>query len=257
MDRIARSGLGRHLDPAAVAAELESNRIEHSFQYFREYRPGGWRIPHAVEGLEHLAEARASGGGVVLWMAHFVFHGLAAKKLLGEAGFRVHHVSRPEHGFSKTAFGIRVLNPLRVRVEDRYLASRILIGATDQRAIGERIRGLLRDGEIVSITAGAWEGRRIARVPFLGGHYPLATGAPALAHAEGATLIPVFCWRGDAPDGRLTLRVDRPIGMPAGAGRQQAIDHALAEFVDRHDAVMRAAPGEWRGWNYLDTARSQ
>lgn len=257
VSRIGDSDLGQLLGPAAIAAKLEANRIEHSFQYFRDYRPGGWRIPNAVEGLEHLAEAQASGRGVVLWMAHFVFHGLAAKKLLSEAGFQVHHVSRPEHGFSKTAFGIRVLNPLRVRVEDRYLASRILIRETARSAIGERIRKLLRDGQMVSITAGAWEGRRIAHVPFLGGHYPLATGAPALAHAEGARLIPVFCWRGDAPDGRLTLRVDPPIDMPANADRRQAIDHALREFVERHDSVVRAAPTEWRGWNYLDSQRSR
>lgn len=252
--RIRACDPGPGFDAEAIAAALEANRVEHSFQYLRDYRPGGWRFPVALEGLEHLAEARAAGRGVVLWMAHFVFHGLAAKKLLAGRGFRVHHLSRPEHGYSKTAFGIRVLNPVRRRVEDRYLASRILITGAGRETLGARLRALLAAGEIVSITAGAWEGRRVAHVPFLGGRYPLATGAPFLAHAEGAALIPVFCWRGAATDGGLTLRVGRPIPAPREADRTQAIEGALAAFMARHEAIVREAPGEWRGWNYLAAA---
>lgn len=255
-ERIKASRLDSLQEPAAIAAALEANRVEHAFQYFREYRPGGWRFPSTVEGLEYLAEARRAGRGVVLWMAHFVFQALAAKKLLAERGFRVHHLSRPEHGFSKTAFGIRVLNPLRVAAENRYLASRVLIQETAGRSTGERLRALLREGHAVSITAGAWEGRHIAHVPFLGGRYPLATGAPALAHAEGAALIPVFCWRGAARDGHLTLRIDRPIDMPADIARAEAIDRALCQFMERHEDVVRTAPSEWRGWSYLEFKES-
>lgn len=249
--RIEKSELGASLDPEAVATELEANRIEHSFQYFREYRPKGWRIPHTIEGIENLAEARAAGRGVILWMAHFVFHGLAAKKLIAEQGFRVHHLSRPEHGYSKTRFGIRVLNPLRVRVEDRYLASRVLIVPDAKDTLKERIRSLLHAGEIISITAGAWEGRNIAHVPFMGGYYPLAIGAPALAHKEGAALIPVFCYR-SGNNGRLKLIVDKPLGITHEMDRREAVDRAMLEFMGRHAAPVRTAPGEWRGWNYLE-----
>ena len=238
-------------DAEAIATRLEANRVEHSFQYLREYRPGGWRFSCVVEGFEHIAQAQADGRGVVLWMSHFVFHGLAAKKLLRRGGFPVHHVSRPEHGFSKTEFGIRFLNPIRVRVEDRYLASRVLIGQRSREELAAHLGRLLRGGEVISITAGAWEGRRIAWVPFLGGRYPLATGAPSLAHAHGAALIPVFCWRGAGEGGRLTLRIGRPIDPPAGIDRRGAIDFALREFMARHEEPVGAAAAEWRGWYYM------
>src|SRR5690606_20284774 len=54
---------------------------------------------------------------------------------------------------------------------------------------------LLSNGEIVSFTAGAWEGRTIAVVPLGRGLMPLATGPAVLAHMTGAALLPVFIVR--------------------------------------------------------------
>ena len=153
----------------AIADRLDANRIEHSFQYLRDWLPGGWDVKCDIEGLEHLAAAKKAGRGVVLWMGHFVFHGLASKKLLYHAGFPFHHLSRPEHGYSKTRLGICLLNPVRSKIEDRYLASRILIATGSEWRALRRAGSHLRSGGLVSVTAGAWEGRSTLEIPFLGG----------------------------------------------------------------------------------------
>ncbi len=37
------------------------------------------------------------------------------------AGLAVSHLSRASHGFSGSRLGVRVLNPIHTKVEDRYL----------------------------------------------------------------------------------------------------------------------------------------
>ncbi|MGF1561136.1 MAG: hypothetical protein ACFB3T_03025 [Geminicoccaceae bacterium] len=249
--RQAAARLG--VDADQVTAQLDAHRIEHSFQYLRDYRPGGWQFETDVRGLPHLETARASGKGVILWMAHCVFHGLAVKKRLHELGVQVHHLSRAEHGYSKTAFGIHVLNPIRARREDRYLAGRIAIAdGVEERAMRTALRQL-RAGAIISITAGAWEGRQIAVAPLAGCVYPLATGAPALAHATGAALIPVFCCheRRSAGGRRLIIELSAPLAVPRQAPRDQAMAAAVGQFAGLTEAFMRAHPDDWRGWKYL------
>jgi hypothetical protein len=85
-------------------------RSEHNIQIVRE-RLVGWKPEIELYGLEHLEAARNKGHGAVLWIAHFAFNALAAKMVFSKAGFEVFQVSRPEHGFSKSRFGIRFINP--------------------------------------------------------------------------------------------------------------------------------------------------
>src|SRR5258708_1212711 len=87
-----------------------------------------------------------AGRGAVLWVAHFSFNSLAAKKALHQAGFAVAHLSRPEHGFSTSRFGIAALNPIRVRTDRRFLADPIIADrpqpAKPMRRAHRRLAGL-------------------------------------------------------------------------------------------------------------------
>jgi hypothetical protein len=114
-------------DPRAFALESAAGRSEHHMQILRARAPGGWRTTHEVEGAAHLDRALATGKGAVLWVAHFCFNALATKIALDDAGYRVWHLSRPEHGFSKSRIGIALFNPIRVGAEVPYLAGRIII----------------------------------------------------------------------------------------------------------------------------------
>jgi lauroyl/myristoyl acyltransferase len=261
----ARFGL---FDPASVARSLEralgaaapvdaaiavaAGRSECHLQILRSVRPGGWNADIALEGSAHLDAARAGGQGCVLWVAHFCFNSLAVKMVLAASGHPVWHVSRPEHGFSKSRFGIALLNPIRVRAEQRYLAGRIVI---DRRSPGGALRAarqVLENGGIVSFTAGAWEGTRPVPVRLLGGHLPLAVGAPGLALLTGAPVLPVFTVRGEGSKIRVVLGA--PIDPPASGSRSDRTAVMAQCFADQTMFHVKQFPTEWRDWKNLTFA---
>lgn len=251
---IEASGLEPKLpgNKEAIAGELNVNRLESYIQYLRDYRPGGWLAPVSIENEIALRRGRETGRGVVLWVGHFVFNGLPLKKALGQAGYRVHHLSRPEHGFSSSRFGIKVLNPIRSRIEERYLAQRVMIErGAEHRAIREAHR-LLSRGEIVSITAGHWEGKRIAFAPIGNAGLPISIGAPSLANATGATLLPLFIAR-DRPTGEASFRVivGEPIDCSQANSRDESVRAAVADFARQLMPLVQKYPDQWRGWKYL------
>ncbi len=115
--------------PRRVIQETVAGHIEEFLQTLREYRPFGWRPAIRLEGRNHVDAALQRGCGAILWLGYFSFAGLAAKKAFHQDGFQVSHLSHPFHGFSQSRFGMRRLNRLRRRVEDRYLRERVMLGA--------------------------------------------------------------------------------------------------------------------------------
>ena len=236
--------------PGDLVDELEAGRLEHYLQILRDYRPGGWRQDVEIEGLDRLRAALADGRGAILWVDHFVFNGLAPKKGLHAAGFAFSHLSRPEHGFSKTRFGIRYLNPIRSRIEDRYLEERVLIARGAEPRSVRRLLALLKQNRVVSITAGAWEGRKVAPVPVMGASLPISTGAASIAVAAGAPLIPVATVR---DEGSQAFRVvlDDPIAWPRDVPKAEAMEAIFAAYGRHLETWIASHPGQWRGWKYL------
>jgi lauroyl/myristoyl acyltransferase len=227
-----------------------ASRSEHHVQILRSYRPGGWQPSLVLEGEQYLNSALRMGNGAVLWIAHFSFNSLATKMALARAGFDVAHLSRPEHGFSKSSFGIRVLNPIRVHAELRYLPSRIVIDRLLPAVALRTAEKRLRANEIISITAGSWEGRRVIAVNLLGGTIELAAGAPGIALITGAELFPVFTVR-DPADGLIKVIIDRPITKPSDRDLSKCLASMTQEFVDRMEPFVTAYPEQWRDWKNL------
>ena len=248
---VVTSGLLDHApgSPQGVVDELERNRLLSYLQYLRDYRIGGWRMTATIEGDEAIRKARSDGKGVILWVAHFVFNGLPLKKSLHEAGYQVSHLSRPEHGFSSTRFGVRVLNPIRSRIEDRYLKQRILIKRGAEQVALRKAHQLLKQGEIVSITAGHWEGREVANMPVGRAHLPVSTGAPGLAYVTGSVLLPVFIRMQD--DGSFAVVIGKSIDVSQCGDRVTAVRMGVEEMSEALLPHIRTAPGQWRGWKYL------
>ena len=254
---IAASGLEARLPGGGeeIARELNANRLESYLQYLRDYRPGGWPVDYSLINEPALRDGLDAGRGVILWVGHFVFNGLPLKKALHAAGYEVFHLSRPEHGFSSSRFGIRVLNPVRSRIESRYLAKRVIIErGAQQRAMREAHR-LLSKGRIVSITAGHWEGRRVAFAPIGNAVLPLSVGAPSLAHATGARLLPLFIVR-DLVNGESRFRtiLGDPIDCDREQHRDQVVRSAVADFALQLISPVVGNPDQWRGWKYLAAA---
>ncbi len=253
--RIARHmALGLGLDESrahAMAAECLGNHCEHNIQVMRALMAPAWKPVIDLDGEEHLQAALSRGRGAVLWVAHFCFSPLVTKMALHGRGYELMHFSRPEHGFSKSRFGIRVLNPIRVRAESRYLKGRIVIEAAQPALAPRQARRTLADNQLVSITAGAWEGQHMARGPLLGGSFVLATGAARLAYSSGAQLLPVVTLRtADASGYRVSIAP--PILDPEAPDRNAALRQATLKYLTVMEAAIRRSPTQWRGWKSLE-----
>jgi lauroyl/myristoyl acyltransferase len=244
----------RDEDAWSFSLRHAATRTEHHLQILRELRPGGWKPRLVLRGAEHLRHALEAGNGAVLWIAHFSFNALATKKALSDAGFKVWHLSRPEHGFSKSRFGIRCLNPIRVAAELRYLGGRIVIDRADPPKAKRAAERVLRENGIISITAGAWEGRKIALPALLGGRIEIATGAPDFSCRCNSPLLPVFTLRDDAAR-EISVIIDRPLSAPTEQDPVAALHSMTQEFIDRMAPLLLAHPDQWRDWKNLKMER--
>jgi len=231
--------------PEALAGAVVAGFVEENLQLLKSYRPDGWKPEIRLSGEEHIAAALANGRGVVLWVGNFTYYSLTAKIALHRAGFAVSHFSDPAHGFSRTRFGRRFLNPIRTRIEERYLKERVVTDyAIPVRAL-KRLRRCLKANEIVSIAA---RGRAIRpeRVPFLEGSFTLGSGALDLAAATGAALLPVFTVCEE--NGSFTVTVEAPLRIAEGKPRKETQDCVLRQYAVRLEPHVLKYPQQWSGW---------
>jgi len=213
------------------------------------YQPSGLRL----EGASRLQEALKEGRGAVLWCDHSFSASLLLKAALASNGFQVHHLSRPSHNLSSTRFGLRFLNPIVRKAEDRYLAERILLEEGDELAVSRRILQLLRHNEIVSVTV-FQAGSQVVEAPVLNGVVRVATGAPHFALRSGAPLLPVFSFR-DADE--FVVEIGEAIEL-TGASRDAAYQCAVSELARRLGDYVQKHPLDWCDWfggTYFEPAR--
>jgi lauroyl/myristoyl acyltransferase len=234
-----------------IAAEVWANRYEERFQYLRAWRPGGWTPSIDISGAEHVDAARARGRGVLFWGSNFSFNDLVTKMAWHRLGLRVSHFSRPIHGFSKTHFGIRYLNAVRRRVEDRFLGERIMAAEHETRSALDRLRRRLEANEAISFTVGE-RGRRRATAKFRGANIVLATGPLFMAQSTGASVVPVFTLR-TAPN-HFEVTFGRPIELPARSTADPDFTAAAQEYADRLLPYVLKYPGQWKGWRFVTGA---
>jgi lauroyl/myristoyl acyltransferase len=248
-EAIIRKTLGARLAdlPAAtILRDMGAEGIFTFFQILKCYRLDGWEPVVRVAGFEHVHAALAAGRGAVLWVSH-AFHGhLGSKVGFRRAGLDVVHLSTPAHGFSATRFGVRYLNRMQTRIEDRYIGERVLLSLQGQNAAVQTLARRLKANKAVSITGQRGTGRMV-EARFLDGTLPLAPGAPALAQMTGAKLLPVFAFR--AEDGAIEVTVEPEIDM-AGP-REAALAAAVQAFADRSAPHVLRRPGQWLSWVQL------
>jgi lauroyl/myristoyl acyltransferase len=233
-------------------ARSDINRTVHLIHVMHSLLRPGWRPEFELVGREHLNDALAQGKGAVLWVAHMTFASLFAKMALSEAGYRLSHVSRPEHGVSKSIVGIRYLNRFRTHAENRYLSRRIVHWRHDPQATRAGALAALARNELLSVTVGAWEGRHLATGSLLGASYTVATGAAGLAFAGGTRILSVFTTRNAG--GGYRVEVGAPLGEGARESREDFFAAAAQELIVQHEIAIRRAPDEWRGWSTLLSA---
>jgi lauroyl/myristoyl acyltransferase len=181
----------------------------------------------------------------VLWVSAFAHSDLATKKTLSTAGYAQHHLSATGHPYSPSWFGATVLNPVRLRAENRYLAERVIVAYGQAQPALEVLRQALQANEIVTVKAiGA--GRKSVTAPLLGGSIRLATGALRLARENRAALIPVFTVRDQS--GGYAVHC----GPDLTSGAEELDGDAMQDMATRYAALLetfiRTHPGAWQGW---------
>jgi lauroyl/myristoyl acyltransferase len=248
-ETVIRRTLGDHLPdlPArTILRDMGAEGILAFFQLLKCHRFDGWEPRVRIAGFEHVHAALQRGRGAVLWVAHG-FHGhLGAKIGFRRAGLEVVHLSTPAHGFSASRFGVRFLNRLQTRIEDRYIAERVLLPLEGQNAAPQTLARRLKANRVVSITAQRGAGRTVS-VPFLHGALALAPGGPVLAQMTGATLLPVFAFR--AGDGAIEVTVEPEIEL--SGPRPTALTSAARAFAARSAPHVLRHPGQWLSWVQL------
>jgi len=235
--------------PLAEPADLIGRRtighaIARHFLAMRAGLPFAEHIRTTLRGAEHISTSLAQGCGAILWDSQFRYANVATKMAVARAGFDLVHLSSPGHGVSDTAFGRRLLNPIWVAAERKYLAERIIAqpGSRD-RSLG-LLSKRLKQNALLSISVRAASAQPIT-VPFLGRHLLVGPGAPSLAVRTGAHLLPVFTVRQD--DGSYLTVVEPPIDIVPGSHRQ-AVAAAATAYAARLEPHVRQTPSQWAGW---------
>jgi len=208
----------------------------------RGYLPWRSRPKVTLTGAEHIRAGLAAGNGAVLWVVQSTGSDLAAKIALHSAGFEVTHLSRPTHGYSGSRLGVRFINPVKTRLEDRYLLARAVIGADSPTAALRQLHRALAANGVVSFTA-VDHAATVTTVPFGDRRLRVAEGAPQTARGRGASLLPVFTERLRA--GEFRVEVQAPIAIAAG---KAGMDAALTDFAARLAAYLERNARDWSGW---------
>jgi acyl-CoA synthetase (AMP-forming)/AMP-acid ligase II/acyl carrier protein/lauroyl/myristoyl acyltransferase len=246
----------RRLDVRLMPQELQRRFLaavyEDVVMTLREHLPIAWRPAIRLRGVEHLNAARAAGRGAVLWSCPSALGGLISKKALRAAGVDLVNLRSAIHPYSGTAFGASVLNPIRTRIEDRYLTRTVTLQDAGGLDALQELRECVAANGVVSIAANGSEGRPF-ELPFLGGTLKLSLGAPTIAALHGAPLLPMFTVGDDAGG------FDVIVGPPIQAGsREYASATASARELARGYAKvlethLRCYPADWRGWFMRNT----
>ena len=186
-------------------------------------------IATRVEGLEHIAAARARGKGVVLLTGHFGAFDLSGA-VAARAGQPVHFLVRAQS------------NPL---VDRELQARRRALGVeVGKHGIGvrEAIR-VLRANGCVALVADQDAGRRGAFVPFFGVPASTPKGPAELCVRTGAALLPGYLCRN--LDGTYEGRILPPIEPPVTGDDDADVLALTARHVALLEEWIRARPEQW------------
>jgi lauroyl/myristoyl acyltransferase len=237
------------LDVPRIDTLVRAGFVETELAYLRElFVPGASTTRSELIGREHVERAVESGNGCILWVAPFLLAPLGVKATLWQAGFSVVHLSLETHGPSRSILGNRVINRIRVRTESRYLAERVSMAAGAELEALRLLERRLRENRVVSITW-ASHARRPIPVPVLGGTLLVGPGAPGLALATGAALLPVFGLRhGDA----FRVTVEQALELPAGGSPRRAPEELARRFATVLESYVARWPAEFSAWDLLN-----
>lgn len=236
------AAVARGVTPVEFAREAEALMRFEAIVLWRDILVPWRKRPVSLRGMEHVHSALEEGHGAILWVMPCLSSNVAVKQALHDAGHALAHLSRPGHPFSSGAFGQRFVNPVLRRPEVRVLAERVVIDDRHTVTALRRLRALLAENRVVSITV-TRSASRVDAYPFLGGTGLLPAGPVQLAASTGAALLPVFtCGSPNRP----TVLIGPRLQVSSTSG--DTVDECHREALSWLEARIREDPLAWTGW---------
>ena len=232
-----------------IVEQLVCEQLIMILEVLRYYRPGRWRPDIELAGLEHYEHAVAAGKGVIFWLGAFPHTALVAKAALANAGISSHHLAKPNHGISITPFGVRFINPIQIRAEDKQIAERVVLNPAKPGLALLKLARIVGEGGVVSLTAARTRHKNLAApfmAPFLAREFGFAQGAAFLAHKTGAALLPVFIQRQDPV--RYRIEIGANLNTSSEGQKQPDIEDLIRVYAAELAVRVKKNPGQWRGW---------
>lgn len=190
-DVAVRAVLGNAVDTRemfkAQLAAIHRRRLTLAAHLVADWR---WSPAIRLEGIEALRQALRNGRGAIIWCDQFTAQTIMGKRAFHEAGVDTHQVSAQYHGFTPSQFGFRVINPPLVKVENRFLKSRIVFERTDAYQVTTRIQKVLKANGVVLMTNTIYAGSAFTEAAMGERGWTHLASAPAnFAARAGAALF--------------------------------------------------------------------
>jgi lauroyl/myristoyl acyltransferase len=222
-------GQSREDEAVTIFRAMQEVRSRGAFAIAANLASPRWKPDITLHGLDGLKRALERGHGAIVWCHQFTAQNLIGKRALYEAGYPGHQVSVSEHGFSNTAYARRFLNPILVRLENRYLASRIVFDPADTLQVTRRIRSVLGRNEIVLMNNNLYSGSKFIEVALgASGYFQMASTPLNFAARTGTALFTMSTFE-TTPFDRYEAVISPEIPV------------ARTETTFRHDAMAKAA----------------
>jgi len=219
-----------------------------------------WSPVVRLEGAQSLRAALQRGRGAIIWCDQFTAQTIIGKRALHEAGIDAHQVSINFHGTINTTFGLRFLNPPLVRVENRFLKSRIVFARNDTHQVTARTQKILKNNGIVLMTNTIQAGSTFAEAAMGESGWTHLASAPANFAARAGTAlfamstfetIPFHEYRAViSPELAPVKRQTSSAETPATAAKNMAL---LAEYIllkrDRLLEALKLYPEQMMSWS--------
>ena len=184
-----RAVLGSGIDARKLLEALLAARHRRRLQLAAHLVGFRWSPTIRLEGQEGLQAALRRGHGAIVWCDQFTSQTIFGKRALHEAGIEAHQVSVNSHGVSESMFGLRFLNPPLVKVENRYLKSRMVFEREDAYQVTIRIQKILKGNGVVLMTNTIHAGSTFTEVAIGEGGWTHLASAPANFAARGKAAL--------------------------------------------------------------------
>lgn len=220
----------------------------------------GWSPTIRLEGLDGLEEALKRGRGAILWCDQFTTQTIIGKRALHEAGVEAHQVSVRFHGISETTFGLRFLNPPMVRIENRFLKSRVVFDRSDAYQVTMRMQKILRENGVVLMTNNIHAGSTFAEVALGENGWTHLASAPANFAARGGAALFAMSTFETVPfrqyraviSPELLPTAARPASIANGAKNIELQAHYILLKRDRLFEALKLHPEQMMVWSGQD-----